>query len=152
MKSLQATALRRNLYGELKKVSRSQHPLEILRHGKPIAVLSPAVDRVAGKRKPSLDLDAIAAFCKRYGVQRFFLFGSILRSDFNEDSDVDVLIDVAGRAPGFRKTCQMLDDLEAMFGRKVDLLTQEAVDSPRMNPHRRAAISSSARLVYDAAA
>lgn len=153
MRVVQATALRKNLYGELKKLSRNPHPVEILRRGKPVAVLSPAVDLVAGNRKPLLDLDAISAFCKKRGVRRFFLFGSILRDDFGRRSDVDVLIDLkAGRPLGFHKTCEMLDDLEAMFGRKVDLLTRDAVESPRMNPHRRASILGSARLIYDAQA
>ncbi len=34
----------------------------------------------------------IAEFCKRWKVVEFSLFGSILREDFNPDSDVDVLV------------------------------------------------------------
>jgi predicted nucleotidyltransferase len=36
--------------------------------------------------------DAIAAFCRRWGVAAFALFGSVLRPDFRDDSDIDVLL------------------------------------------------------------
>jgi hypothetical protein len=39
-----------------------------------------------------------------------------------------------------------------MFGRKVDLLTKDTVDSPSMNPYLKASITSTARLVHDEAA
>ena len=97
MKVLQATALRKNLYGELKRIVRDKVPVEILRHGKSVAILAPSVEIPAEKRKPAIDLDAISAFCKKHRVKGFFLFGSILRDDFDEESDVDVMIDVDGR-------------------------------------------------------
>lgn len=152
MKSVQATELRKTLYGEIRKLAKTHEPVVILRHGKPIAVLTSSVDVPAGRRKPLLDLDAIAAFCRRHQVRRFSLFGSILRRDFDKDSDVDVLIDTGGRGLGFHEECRMLDDLEDMFGRKVDLVTTAMLDSEHMNPHRRASIAATARLIHDEAA
>jgi predicted nucleotidyltransferase len=140
MQNVQATELRRELYRRLD---------EVLRFGRPVAVLAPAPSRRPTQRKPVIDLDAIAAFCARHGVRAFSLFGSILGDDFNEKSDVDVLIDTEGRSPGFHETCRMLDELEAMFGRKVDLLTRTAVESPDMNAHRRESILSTACLIYE---
>jgi len=96
-----------------------------------------------------IDLDAIAAFCERHELRAFSLFGSILGDEFDEESDVDVLADTEGRSLGFHETCRMLDELEALFGRKVDLLTRSAVESPDMNPHRRESILSTARLIYE---
>ncbi|HVV50505.1 MAG TPA: nucleotidyltransferase domain-containing protein [Polyangia bacterium] len=149
MRSLKATELRRQLYQQLDEVERRGTPLEVLRFGRPVAVLGPAPSARQTRRKPLIDLDAIAAFCKRHQVDAFSLFGSILRDDFGAQSDVDVLIDTAGRSPSFHETCRMLDELEAMFGRKVDLLTKGAVESPQTNRHRRASILSSARLLYE---
>jgi hypothetical protein len=151
MKTLQATALRKDLYGELKRVRRTRAPVEIQRHGRPIAVLAPCVDAPAGRRKPTIDLDAISSFCKQHRVRKFFLFGSILRDDFDENSDVDVMIDIDGRRLGFHEMCGMLDELEVMFGRRVDMLTKQSIDSPEMNPHRRESIASSARLLFETA-
>jgi predicted nucleotidyltransferase len=151
MKSVQATELRRQLYQRLDEVERRRAPLEVLRFGKPIAVLAPAPSARRSNRRPLIDLDAISDFCVRHGVDAFSLFGSILRDDFGAKSDVDVLIDAGDRALGFHETCRMLDELEAMFGRKVDMLTRSAVASPDMNSHRRASILSTARLLYERA-
>jgi prevent-host-death family protein len=150
VRSVQATALRRELYNRLDQVARTKAPIEVLRFGRPVAVLAPAPSARPSRRKPTIDLDAIADFCRRYDVDGFSLFGSILRDDFGETSDVDVLLDTP-RSLGFRETCRMLDELEAMFGRKVDMLTRAAVLSPDMNAHRRASILSSARLLYERA-
>lgn len=42
--------------------------------------------------KIEVSQDAIASFCQRWKITEFALFGSILRDDFRQDSDVDVLI------------------------------------------------------------
>jgi uncharacterized protein len=102
----------------------------------------------SGKRKPTIPLDEIAQFCRQFQVSRLFLFGSILRDDFDETSDVDVLVDTCGRHLSFKEECKMLDNLETMFGRKIDLLTKDALESPSMNPHLKASISSTAKLVH----
>lgn len=150
MKSMQATDLRRDLYRQLELVARDGEAIEISRHGRPLAMLVPSPSPGKGRRKPLIDLDAVAAFCKRHGVRGFYLFGSILTDDFRADSDVDVMLDVAGRKLDFHETCDMLDELEAMFGRKVDMLTKYAVESPEMNRRRRQSILSSARLIHAA--
>jgi len=62
------------------------------------------------------------------------------------------MVDTQGRSLIFKEECRMLDTLEAMFGRKVHLLTKDAVDSPSMNPYLKASITSTARLVHDEAA
>jgi len=152
MKSLQSTSLRKKLFVTLKQVRETKIPMEILHHGTPRAVLSPSVAVSPQKRKPPIDLDAISEFCKRNQIAKFFLFGSILRDDFNEDSDVDVLVDTCGRRLKFQEECRMLDCLEAMFGRKVDLMTKNEIESPAMNPFLRASITSTLRLVHDEAA
>jgi len=40
----------------------------------------------------------LAAFCRRWKIREFALFGSVLREDFRPDSDVDVLV-TFGPAP-----------------------------------------------------
>jgi len=47
-----------------------------------------------------IEQDEIAAFCRRHGIRRLALFGSVLRDDFTADSDVDVLVEFEpGRGP-----------------------------------------------------
>ena len=68
--------------------------------------------------------EALAAFCRKYGVRKVALFGSVLRDDFRPDSDVDVLVEFEpGARAGFLKLAGMELELGAMLGRKVDLRT-----------------------------
>ena len=67
--------------------------------------------------------EPIAEFCRRHGVKRFSLFGSILRDDFGPDSDIDVLVEFQ---PGTRVGLRFFSierELSALLGRKVDLNT-----------------------------
>lgn len=68
--------------------------------------------------------DDLADFCRRHGVSRLSVFGSILRDDFRSDSDVDVLVEFRpGRTPGMFGFGGMILELNAMIGRTVDLRT-----------------------------
>lgn len=146
MDTIKATAFRKDFYRALKQVEKGK-PVEIELLGLPVAVLFP-VGKGVGERKPILDLNEVSSFCRRHQVKRFYLFGSILRSDFGSKSDVDVMIDVEGRVLSFKETCRMLDELEALFGRKVDMLSKHQVDAASMNPHRKASILGSAAQIY----
>lgn len=95
----------------------------------------------------SLDRDKIEAFCTKWQIVEFSLFGSVLREDFGPDSDVDVLVTFGpGGGVTFENRVEILDELEAMFGREVDLLVKEAL----RNPFRRHAILHSREVVYAA--
>ena len=64
--------------------------------------------------------------CRRYGVSKLWLFGSILRVDFRPDSDVDVLVEL--REPiGLFRLGGLQADLEEIFGRPVHLTTLASV-------------------------
>lgn len=68
--------------------------------------------------------DRIADFCRRHGVGRLSLFGSILGDEFRADSDVDVLVEFqSGRTPGVFGFGAMILELSEMIGRTVDLRT-----------------------------
>ena len=150
MRSIQATTLRRELFETLDRLAVEHEPVEIVRFKRPVAVLAPAPSLAASRRKPLIDLDAIAHFCKKHQARTFALFGSILRDDFDEHSDVDVVVDLDGRHLKFHEECRMLDELEFIFGRKVDMVLAESLASPKMNRHRRASIATTAKVVYDA--
>jgi uncharacterized protein len=152
MRSVQSTSLRKTLFKELREVSSGREPVQILRHGKPIAVLVPALVGNLGNRKPLLDLDAISAFSKRHGVRAFYLFGSVLREDFDSDSDVDVMVDMKDKSLGLAKWCSMMDELEVMFGRKIDLVRKDNIEALDPRYHRRSEILGTAKAVYDEAA
>ena len=69
--------------------------------------------------------DQIAAFCQQYHIRKLSFFGSVLREDFHDDSDVDVLVEFeAGYSAGLMKLSHMQDELSVLLGgRAVDLVT-----------------------------
>jgi predicted nucleotidyltransferase len=92
--------------------------------------------------------DRIAAFCAKWKLSKLELFGSVLRDDFRQDSDVDVLVTFGSDAgPTFLGIFEMKDELQEIFCRPVDLLTRESIEASR-NPYRRKAIMESAMVVY----
>jgi len=87
----------------------------------------------------------IAEFCKRWSINEFSVFGSVLRDDFGPDSDIDVLVSIDPKAHiGLFEIAQMQIELEEMFKRPVDLVEKEGL----RNPYRRSEILSIAQLVY----
>ncbi|HNW28485.1 MAG TPA: nucleotidyltransferase domain-containing protein [Spirochaetota bacterium] len=69
----------------------------------------------------------IEYFCARNHIVKLSFFGSVLRDDFNEKSDVDVLVEFEkGHVPGFFRLAEMEDELSALMGgRRVDIRTSE---------------------------
>ena len=87
----------------------------------------------------------VAAFCKRWKISEFSLFGSVLRDDFRPDSDVDVLVSFKEDAKwSLWNLIEMTEELEKMFGRKVDLVEKEAL----RNPYRRHSILNGREVFY----
>jgi predicted nucleotidyltransferase len=72
-----------------------------------------------------IDRERIAAFCRERGIRKMSLFGSVVRDDFDPArSDVDVLVEFApDRVPGW-EFFGWGEDLEPIFGRKVDLMSR----------------------------
>lgn len=64
----------------------------------------------------------------RYGVKRIGIFGSCARGDDTPSSDVDVLVEFAPGQATFDNFMQLAEDLEALFKRRVDLLTVAGID------------------------
>ena len=94
-----------------------------------------------------LPIEQIRAFCQRYGVVEFALFGSVLRDDFGPDSDVDVLLTFRpGHGFTFENTPEIHDELARLFGRPVDVVEKSRI----RNPFRRRAILNSYQVIHAA--
>lgn len=94
--------------------------------------------------------DKIAEFCQRWKITEFAFFGSVLRDDFRADSDVDILVTFAPKAHHtLFDLVDMQEELEAMFKRKVDLISRRGIEQSR-NYLRRKAILNSAQIIYAA--
>lgn len=97
-----------------------------------------------------LPLEKIPDFCRRWQVNEFCLFGSVLSDNFGSKSDVDVMVqfDPAAR-PTFCCLDQMELELKELFSRDIDLITRKGIEVSR-NYLRRNQILSSAKVVYAA--
>ena len=92
-------------------------------------------------------MEAIEAFCQKWQIIEFALFGSVLRDDFRPESDIDVLVTYAPDADrSLSDYLAMYDEIEALFGREVDVINRESIERSR-NYIRRREILSSARVV-----
>ena len=67
------------------------------------------------------------------GVARLALFGSVVRGEARPDSDVDLLVQFSPGAKTFDRFLALSDLLEALLGRRVELVTTEAL-SPYLGP------------------
>ena len=96
--------------------------------------------------KLSISRTELARLCKRYHIRRLAFFGSVLREDFNPNSDVDILVEFEeGHTPGL-DFIDIQDDLSKLLGgREVDLVT------PKFLNHRiRDRVLKEARVAYGA--
>lgn len=75
--------------------------------------------------------EKLEAFCSLWQIEKMSLFGSILRDDFRPDSDVDILVSFAKDTHhSLSDWMKMIDELEAIFGRKVDLAEERMIENP----------------------
>lgn len=95
-----------------------------------------------------LPRQTIETFCRRWKISELSLFGSVLGKDFGSHSDVDVLVTYAPDARwSLLDAVRMEDELTALLGRKVDLVSRRAVERSD-NWIRRSAILKSAEVIY----
>ncbi|UCD32762.1 MAG: nucleotidyltransferase family protein [Desulfobacterales bacterium] len=100
-----------------------------------------------GRSRINIPREIIAAFCRRYRIQKLSLFGSVLREDFDSNSDVDVLVEFEPNARvGLIRLARLESELEGIIGHKVDLNTPGF-----LSKYFREEILSQAEVQYDAA-
>jgi predicted nucleotidyltransferase len=67
----------------------------------------------------------LAEFCRRNGIRKLALFGSVLTPHFTDASDIDVLVEFEPTARvGYLRMAALEQELSDLFGgRKIDLRT-----------------------------
>ena len=86
----------------------------------------------------------LAEFCRANGIRSLALFGSVLRADFRPDSDVDVLVEFEPtRRIGLMEYGRIQQELESLFGRKVDLVPRKG-----LKPVIRDSVLASSETIY----
>lgn len=96
-------------------------------------------------------LDEVRALCEKYLVRRLTLFGSAAKGTFDEaTSDLDFAVEFhPANDPLVRgeRYLDLLVDLQALFGRNVDLVTVATI----RNPYFRQVLELTERPLYEAA-
>lgn len=89
----------------------------------------------------------IAAICRKWRIAELSVFGSALRDDFAEDSDVDLLVRFEKDAGwSLFDWMEIADEFTVAFGRRVDLVAESGL----RNPFRRREILDTREIVYAA--
>lgn len=98
--------------------------------------------------KLNFNRELLEGFCRERGIARLELFGSALRDDFRDGSDVDLLATLRDDAhPTLLDWADMQEKLAEMFSRPVDLVSRRAIERSR-NRYRKHAILTTATLIY----
>ncbi|NVM26425.1 MAG: nucleotidyltransferase family protein [Desulfobacterales bacterium] len=86
----------------------------------------------------------IEEFCRKHYIRRLSLFGSVLRGDFNPESDLDILVEFdPDHIPGLIKLAGMEIELTEILGRKVDIRTAQD-----LSRYFREEVCNSAKVQY----
>jgi len=99
----------------------------------------------------NLSSETLEAFCQKWQIVEFSVFGSVLRDDFRPDSDLDVLVRFMPDAPWtLLDLVKMQHELEDIVRRDVDLIEKRAIEISN-NWIRRNEILSTAQVIYSVA-
>jgi len=103
-----------------------------------------------GKIQIHIPKEEIAEFCKKWEIRELHLFGSVLRKEYSSESDIDVLVTFDENAKHtLFDLVNMENELEEIFGRKVDIVSRRGIEYSR-NYLRKNAILNSAEAVHAA--
>ncbi len=92
----------------------------------------------------SVPYQAVADFCRRHRIRELSLFGSVLRDDFTDQSDIDVLIEPeSGHERTLDGVLSMQEELEATLGRRVDLVYKDL-----LNKYIREEVLRTRKVIY----
>ena len=93
-----------------------------------------------------IDASRLAELCRRYGIARLEVFGSVARGEQRPDSDVDLLYTLeGGRALGWEIE-DLVESLTEVFHRPVDLVSRRS-----LHPMIRDRAMAEAETLYAAA-
>jgi predicted nucleotidyltransferase len=89
----------------------------------------------------------IISLCKKYGIKELSIFGSSIREDFTQNSDVDILVSFENSSNvSLFDVMDLENDFSQLINRKVDVVEKESLK----NPIRRDKILSTMEVIYAA--
>ncbi len=91
-------------------------------------------------------IEDLKKLCTMYNVEKMYLFGSAVNSNFNKESDIDLLVKfkVIELSTYFDNYMDFKEKLENLFGREVDLVEEQTLRNPILIN----SINKSKELIY----
>lgn len=93
------------------------------------------------------NIHKLFALCRKHKVSKLYAFGSILTPRFNDQSDVDILVDFNSEIDYDNYADNYFDfyhALKSLFGRDVDLVDETSVK----NPYFKEELDETKQLIY----
>ena len=92
------------------------------------------------------NIQKIITLCKKHKVNKLFVFGYILTSRFNDNSDIDLVVDFKKEEANdfFNNYFDFKYSLEGLLGREIDLLEEQTIK----NPYLKRSIDTAKTLIY----
>jgi predicted nucleotidyltransferase len=92
------------------------------------------------------NIEDLKKLCAIYNVEKMYLFGSALNSNFTKESDIDLLVKFKSieLSKYFDNYTDFKENLEKLFGRDVDLVEEQTLKNPILIK----AINKSKELIY----
>lgn len=92
------------------------------------------------------NISKIIALCQKHKVNKLFIFGSILTNRFNNESDIDLIVDFnkSEISNYFDNYFDFKYALEEVLGRVVDLLEEQTIK----NPYLKKNVDNTKTLIY----
>ena len=93
-----------------------------------------------------IDAASLVEVCRRYSVKELSLFGSAIHGEIRPESDIDIMVEFEPEARvGLIKFESLVDELTALAGRRVDMVTKRGL-KPWLQPQ----VLKGARVIYPA--
>jgi predicted nucleotidyltransferase len=90
--------------------------------------------------------ERLSEFCRKWKIKELGIFGSFLRDDFHDQSDIDVLVSFSRDSEwSLFHLVDMQKELSDLMGREVDIVEKEALK----NPFRRKGILNNVEVLYE---
>jgi predicted nucleotidyltransferase len=95
-----------------------------------------------------INSEKISEICQRYKISELAIFGSVLRGDYNNESDIDLLVEfIPNSGITLFNLVDIKEEFEKLFGREVDIVSKNAIKNSK-NYIRKKAILDNYKVIY----
>lgn len=92
--------------------------------------------------------EQLSEICKRFLIHELAVFGSAIREDFNESSDIDLLVEFKPESGiSLFDIIDIQEEFKKIFGREIDIVSKNAIKRSK-NDIRKNMILNNHKVIY----